>query len=391
VVVTRLRLRDFRTYASAQVDLGERLTIVHGPNGAGKTNLLEGLYFGCTGRSCRTTNEREVVRFDAGAARVEVTGRDRDGEHELSVGFQPGEAKRFKVDGAPAERLLDAPHRPLVSVFLPDRLELVKGPPALRRAHLDQLVAALWPARAETRRAYGRALAQRNALIARVRGGGSRSALAAWDGELARHGIALRDDRAAALELLRPRFAVAAEELGLVGAAELRYRPRSKAATAQELVEELAERIDSDLERGFTTHGPHRDDVAFVRDGRELRAYGSQGEQRLALLALLLAERAALEDERGAPPLLLLDDVMSELDAVRRERLVERLRVGQSVVTTTDLAHVPGAEEADVVRLRVEGGEVVPEGGADPDVDARPPEGGAAPPAPAESLEAARS
>jgi DNA replication and repair protein RecF len=383
VVVTRLRLRDFRTYGSAEVDLGERLTVVHGPNGAGKTNLLEGLYFGCTGRSCRTTNEREVVRFDAPAARVEVCGRDRDGEHELSVGFQPGEAKRFRVDGAPAERLLDAPHRPLVSVFLPDRLELVKGPPALRRAHLDQLVAALWPTRAATRRAYGQALAQRNALLARVRAGVSRSALAAWDQELARHGIELRDDRAAALELLRPRFADAAGELGLSGAAELRYRPRSRAVTADELVAELAERVDADLERGFTTHGPHRDDVAFVRDGRELRAYGSQGEQRLALLALLLAERAALEEERGAPPLLLLDDVMSELDAVRRERLVERLRVGQSVVTTTDLAHVPGADEPDVVRLRVEEGAVVPEGEVGGDSPAAAPAG-------AVSLEGAR-
>jgi DNA replication and repair protein RecF len=359
VVVTRLRLRDFRTYAAAEVELGERLTVVHGPNGAGKTNLLEALYFGCTGRSCRTTNEREVVRFDAPAARVEVQGRDRDGEHELSVGFQPGEAKRFKVDGAPAERLLDAPHRPLVSVFLPDRLELVKGPPALRRSHLDQLVAALWPARAATRRSYAQALAQRNALLARVRAGGSRGALSAWDLELARHGIALRDDRAAAVDLLRPRFAAAAGELGLAGEPELRYRPRSRASTAEQLAAELAERVDADLERGFTTHGPHRDDVALLRDGRELRAYGSQGEQRLALLALLLAERAALEDERGAPPLLLLDDVMSELDAERRERLVERLRIGQSVVTTTDLAHVPGADDADVVRLRVEDGAVV--------------------------------
>ena len=372
MVVTRLRLRDFRTYASAQVELGERLTVVHGPNGAGKTNLLEALYFGCTGRSCRTSNEREVVRFDAPAARVEVQGHDRDGEHELSVGFQPGEAKRFRVDGAPAERLIDAPHRPLVSVFLPDRLELVKGPPALRRAHLDQLVAALWPARASTRRAYSQALAQRNALIARVRAGASRSALAAWDQELARHGIALRDDRASAVALLRERFATAASELGLAGAAELRYRPRSRAATAEELAAELAERVDSDLDRGFTTHGPHRDDVALLRDGRDLRAYGSQGEQRLALLALLLAERAALQAERGAPPLLLLDDVMSELDADRRERLVERLRVGQSVVTTTDLAHVPGAEEDDVVRLRVEGGVVVAQTGRSQGVLARP-------------------
>ena len=358
MLVTRLRLRDFRSYASADVALGERLTVVHGPNGAGKTNLLEGLYFGCTGRSCRTATEREVVRFDAGAARVEVAGRDRNGAHELSVGFAPGEAKRLKVDGAPVERLLDAPVRPLVSVFLPDRLELVKGPPALRRAHLDQLVAALWPARAATRRAYSQALAQRNALLGRIRHGhGSRASLGAWDLELARHAVALRDDRARAVTHLDEPFAAVAGELGLSGRAALRYRPRSDAASAEELGAELAARIDADLERGFTGHGPHRDELLLLRDDRELRVYGSQGEQRLALLALLLAERAALEDERGAPPLLLLDDVMSELDAERRGRLVERLAgAGQSVITTTDLAHVPGAAAAGVVRLAVAAG-----------------------------------
>jgi len=360
MLVTRLRLRDFRSYVSADVALGERLTVVHGANGAGKTNLLEALYFGCTGRSCRTSNEREVVRFDAGATRVEVAGRDRDGAHELSVGFAPGEAKRLKVDGAPVERLLDAPVRPLVSVFLPDRLELVKGPPALRRSHLDALVAALWPSRTGTRRAYSQALAQRNALLGRIRAGrGSRESLAAWDLELARHGIALRDDRARAVVYLTERFAAVAAELGLTGAATLRYRPRSDAETPEQLAAELAERLDSDLDRGFTGHGPHRDELLLLRDRRELRVYGSQGEQRLALLALLLAERAALEEERGAPPVLLLDDVMSELDAERRERLVERIGgSGQSVITTTDLAHVPGAGARGVVRLNVTPGSV---------------------------------
>jgi DNA replication and repair protein RecF len=360
VLVTRLRLRDFRSYASADVALGERLTVVHGPNGAGKTNLLEGLYFGCTGRSCRTSSEREVVGFGASAARVEVSGRDRDGEHELSVGFAPGDAKRLKVDGAPVERLIDAAVRPLVSVFLPDRLELVKGPPALRRSHLDALVAGLWPARASTRRAYAQALAQRNALLSRIRAGtGSRASLAAWDLELGRHAIALREDRARAVALLDARYATVAGELGLLGAATLRFRPRSQAATPEAFAAELAERVDSDLERGFTGHGPHRDELLLLRDGRELRVYGSQGEQRLALLALLLAERAALEDERGAPPLLLLDDVMSELDAERRERLVERIAgAGQAVITTTDLGHVPGAGAAGVVRLRVAPGAV---------------------------------
>jgi DNA replication and repair protein RecF len=369
VRVERLRLRDFRTYAAADVAIGAGLTVLHGPNGAGKTNILEALYFGCTSRSCRTANEREVVRFDAPAARVEVDTRDREGDaHTLSVGFQPGEPKRLKVDGAPVERLADSPARPLVSVFLPDRLELVKGAPSLRRAHLDQLVAALWPARAGNRAQYSRALAQRNALLARVRAGRvGADALDAWDAELARWGVELRDDRAAAVDRVAARFPELAAELGLNGAAELRYRPRSRADDAAGLAAELAERRGSDLERGFTQHGPHRDDLLLVRDGRELKAFGSQGEQRLALLALLLAERAELADERGAPPLMLLDDVMSELDADRRGLLVARLDDGgQAVVTTTDLAHVPGGTAAGVVRLKVSPGTVLQEaaGGA---------------------------
>jgi DNA replication and repair protein RecF len=359
--VERLRLRDFRTYAAADVALGPSLTVVHGPNGAGKTNLLEALYFGCTSRSCRTTNERDVVRFDADAARVEVDTRDRDGAHELSVGFQPGEPKRLRVDGAPVERLADSPARPLISVFLPDRLELVKGTPALRRAHVDQLVAALWPARAATRSSYSRTLAQRNALLGRVRAGRvGDAALDAWDAELARWGVALRDDRAAAAERVADAFPAQAADLGLAGEAELRYRPRTRAASPDELQAELAERRPSDLERGFTQHGPHRDDLGLVRDGRELRSFGSQGEQRLGLLALLLAEREVLAAERGTPPLLLLDDVMSELDADRRALLVRRLDDGgQAVITTTDLAHVPGAGAAGVVRLAVSSGAVL--------------------------------
>jgi len=169
VIATRLTLRDFRSYEAADVRLGPGLTVVSGRNGAGKTNLLEAVYFGCTGRSCRTANEREVVRFGAGVTRLELDA-ERDGEsHHITVGFEPGEAKRLQVDGATVDRLTDAAARPLVSVFLPDRLDLVLGAPALRRAHLDQVIAALWPARVGTRRAYTAALGQRNALLAAIR------------------------------------------------------------------------------------------------------------------------------------------------------------------------------------------------------------------------------
>ena len=361
MIVDSVSLRSFRSYDRVEVRLGPGITVVAGRNGAGKSNLLEAIYFASTGRSCRTSNERECVSFGTSVLRLEMDVHSDDGVHKLCTGFQPGESKRFTVDGAPVERLADAAVRPLVSVFLPDRLELIAGTPSLRRAHLDQVVAALWPSRSGTRRSYSAALAQRNALVSAIRAGrAGRTSLPTWDAELARHGIALMEDRAATIERLRPRYAEHAAGLGLEGEAVLAYKPRSKATTPEALVEELAERVDGDLQRGFTGHGPHRDDLAFTLDGRDLRAYGSRGQQRLALLSLLLAEREELASVRGTPPLMLLDDPMSELDAGRRERLVEVLRRGgQSVIAATELGLVPGADAADVTRIAIVDGAVM--------------------------------
>jgi DNA replication and repair protein RecF len=358
--VTRLTLRDFRSYERAEVPLGGALTVVHGPNGAGKTNLLEALYVGATGVSCRTGNDRELVRFGAPAARVELSLTTDAADHTLAVGIATGERKRFSVDGSPVERLLDAPQRPLIGVFLPERLELVKGAPARRRAHLDQVVTALWPARAEVRRSYGRALQQRNALLSRYRGAGDAPGLDAWDAELAERGAALMADRAETVAAIAPGFAGHAGALGLPAAAELVYRPRSKATDAEGLMAELAERRADDLARGFTAHGPHRDDLALRCGGRDLRVYGSQGQQRVSVLALLLAERDAIAEQRPAPPLLLLDDVMSELDAERRARLVVAIGAagGQALVTATEPEHVPSDPDVPMTRIAVSPGTV---------------------------------
>jgi DNA replication and repair protein RecF len=359
LLVTDVTLRDFRVYDRAAATLGAGLTVITGPNGAGKTNLLEAVYFGCTGRSCRTSNDRELVRFGAGATRVTVHADGADGGHDLAVAFVPGEPKKMTVDGAGVERLLDSEHRPLVSVFLPDRLELVKGVPAGRRAHLDQFVAALWPSRAATRRTYAGALAQRNALLGRIRLGSSgRESLRAWDSELAGHALALMADRRAAVTALAAIFGSIAEQLGLDGDPTVNYRPRSEATTVEAFCVELTDRLDSDLERGFTGHGPHRDDLAFKRHGRELRTYGSQGQQRLVLLALLLAERQVIAERRDGAPLMLLDDVMSELDLTRRRALVHLLQQtpGQAVITATDIDHIPGADGPQSTRIAVDAG-----------------------------------
>src|SRR4051812_11660941 len=246
--VDRAEVRDFRNYARAEIALSPSLTIVSGANGAGKTNLLEAVYFGCTARSPRTSNERELVRRGGdGVARVVLDLHGDDGEHRIEVGFQPGEAKHLRVDDSPVESLSAVEVRPLASVFLPERLELVKGAPAARRAHLDQFVAALWPSRAETRTAYSRALAQRNALVGRIRAGAAgAAALDAWDAELARHGVRLMGDRDEAVTGLIPSFVALAGQLGLPGEAELRYRPRSDASDAEGLAAELRERRTAD-------------------------------------------------------------------------------------------------------------------------------------------------
>ncbi len=357
--VTAVNVRNFRSYERAAAPVGGSLTVVHGPNGAGKTNLLEAIYFGCTGRSCRTSNEREVVRFGADTTRVVVTAEDLYGTHELSVGLTPGEAKRMAVDGAAVERLLDFAGRPLVSVFLPDRLELIKGVPSLRRAHLDQLVTGLWPSRSANRRSYAQALAQRNALLSRIRAGtGSRSTIETWDAQLAAHALALMHDRSAAIDAVSDTFERVCALLSLDGDLKLSYRPRSKATDSEQLMRELGERLDSDIERGFTGHGPHRDDFSISRDGRELKTYGSQGQQRLALLSLLLAEREVIGEIRSSAPLMLLDDVMSEIDASRRQALVALIQSspGQALITTTDIDHVPGADADDVTRIDVRAG-----------------------------------
>lgn len=356
--ITALRLRDFRSYAAATVPLGAGVTVIHGRNGAGKTNLLEAIHLACTGQSFRSASERELVRFGAEVARVDLEASAEDGPHSISVGLAPGQRRRLQVDGAAADRVTDVPWRPLAAVFLPDRLELVKGGPSLRRAHVDQLVAGLWPARVATRRAYAQALAQRNALLAR--GGGDERSLDTWDAELARHGLALMDDRRRAIDAVAPRFAELTLGLGLDGDASVAYRPRSQARTRSDLMAELRERRDRDRDRRFTAHGPHRDDLAIRRLGRELRTFGSQGEQRVAILALLLSERGAIAEVRGTPPVMLLDDAMSELDAARRERLMAMLEdSGQSVITATELAQVPGAQHAGVARLAVADGVVL--------------------------------
>ncbi len=311
-----------------------------GPNGVGKTNLLEAIHVATQGFSPRTRTDVQLVRFGDDGARAAVTGRRGDVQLEIELTIRPGEGKRARLNGAvlrAAEQLRSAVS---TLVFTPDRLGVIKAAPAARRAYFDRALGRLLPARSTLSAEYGAAVAQRNAALRRARGGfSSADAVEPWTERCATIGAELVASRLEALEILRSSFAERAGELGLPEAT-LSYEgePPTREALDAALVR--------DLERGTTSLGPHLDDILLSSAGRDLRSFGSQGEQRLALLALLLAEAEAITARSGVPPLLLLDDVLSELDPARRRLLAERVRgVGQALITATDAAMLPA--EAD--------------------------------------------
>jgi DNA replication and repair protein RecF len=315
--------------------------LVVGPNGVGKTNLLESLHVATQGFSPRTHHDAQLIRFGETAGRVAVAGTRGPVPVEASVTLRQGQAKEARLNGARLPSAESLRRELSTLVFTPDRLAVVKGGPAARRAYVDRVLGRLFPARVSVPQDYLAALAQRNAALRRVQFGVSgRDALEPWTAQVAQLGAALVDSRRETVDRLQPGFAASTAELGLEDA-RLDYD-----ATAP-TEEALAARLDRDLDRGTTGLGPHLDDVLIAAGDRDLRHFGSQGEQRLAVLSLLLAEAELLDP----PPLLLLDDVLSELDPRRRTLLAERLQaMGQTVVTATHASAFP-LEPAQVVEV----------------------------------------
>ena len=311
--------------------------LVTGPNGAGKTNLLESLHVGTQGFSPRTRVDAQLVRFGREAARVALRGERAGVQLDLEVTLELGSGKRAAVNGARLRAAEQLRREVTTLVFTPDRLVVVKGGPAARRAYFDRVLGRLTPSRAGLSAEYGAAVGQRNAALRRVSQGlSSRDALAPWNEQVAALGAELVAGRHETVTALQPRFAERAGELGLSDT-ELRYEGEPPS------VEQLEARLDRDLDRGTTGLGPHLDDLGVLSADRDLRTFGSQGEQRLTVLALLLGEAELLEERRGVRPLLLLDDVLSELDLGRRQILADRVRSsGQALVTSASRSALPG-------------------------------------------------
>jgi DNA replication and repair protein RecF len=317
------------------LELAPALVLAVGPNGAGKTNLLESLHLGTQGFSPRTRNDAQIVRFGETAGRIALAGRRGRSTVSTELLLEPARGKRARLNGAPlrAAELLRSEATTLV--FTPDRLAIVKSSPAVRRAYFDRVLGRLYPARAGLSAEYGAAVGQRNAALRRTAGAlSSPDAVEPWTEQVIVLGTELVATRRQTLEALAGPFTRLAGAFGL-GEGRLVYVGEAPQR------DELDARFDRDVERGTTSAGPHLHDIAVLAGERDLRSFGSQGEQRIGVLALLLAEAEVLAG-RNAPPLLLLDDVLSELDVERRRILTELLPArGQTLITSTSAEALP--------------------------------------------------
>jgi DNA replication and repair protein RecF len=310
--------------------------LVAGSNGAGKTNLLEALHLGTQGFSPRARSDAQLVRFGAEVGRVRLRGQNGATRFESDVGLSPRDARRARFNGGTLASADQLRHELQALVFTPDRLAVVKAAPAIRRAYLDRTVGRLFPARTALPVEYAAAVGQRNAALRRLAAGASTpEALTPWTERVVALGEKLVAARQEAIALLAAAFARCAESLGIVGAS-VSYDGEPPT------VAEYEQRLPRDLERGLTGAGPHLHEVRLEADDRDLRSFGSQGEQRVAVLALVLAEAEILTERSGVRPLVLLDDVLSELDGDRRLALASLVSgAGQTIVTTTAAAALP--------------------------------------------------
>lgn len=357
----RLEIEGFRNYRQGRVALGPGVSIIVGRNGAGKTSLLEAAQYSICGRSFRTARDNEMVRAGEGFFRLSAALENGGVERCRHVSLRSGQPARVKQGGGPQWEQPGS-----VLCFTPDDLQLVKGAPAGRRRFVDDAISRRHAAYCKLARDYQKVLSQRNRFLQRARSGNARLAdISPWDRQLMSLAFQIFDARAAYCRELSPGFAEACTKIsGADISASLVYQSQltdfcdagNREAAA---IRELEQKWSIDLERCTTSIGTHRDDIGFLVDGKSMRVFGSQGEQRSTVLSLLLAD-ASLHASVATSPLLLLDDVLSELDPERRERLLAAVSNGlgsQVIITAADhnLIPVSGCEAATVLEIGGDG------------------------------------
>jgi DNA replication and repair protein RecF len=333
-MITDLRMQHFRSYKNASFELSPGVNIIVGPNGSGKTNLLEALLVLARGNSYRV-RDQELVQFGKPWTRLDC--HSSDGAHRtVKIVVKPEPSKQYELEGKLFKRLTLQHTLPVV-LFEPNHLQLFAGGSERRRDYLDDLLEQTTPGYGTTRRQYRRALAQRNTLL-KQGSGVPRAQLFPWDIRLSQLAGVLVRGRAELVERINKDLTKLYKELSQTKTkVTATYGNRWPAETYEsQFLKKLETSLNDDRQRGFTGTGPHREDLSVLFDSHPAQEIASRGEVRTAVLALKIIELNILEDIRQAVPLLLLDDVFSELDGGRRHALTDYLAPYQTFVTTTD-------------------------------------------------------
>ena len=353
----RLRLRNHRNYSQLDLAPGPGVNVFIGANGQGKTNLLEAVAMLALSSSPRARRESELVGPVAPGSRIEAEVETAGMTREITIALDvEGERTRrtIEVDGA-RRRAFDLPGHFRVTLFWPDDLGLVKAGPELRRRYLNQMLVQVEPGYARALAGLRRVLEQRNSLLKRIAAGdGGEDMLDAWNGELVKVGREIVDARAKAVASLEPEAARCHGRIAGGERLEIRY-----VGPPENLAEAVHNSLGEDLRRGSTSVGPHRDDLQVLLDGQDARSFASQGQQRTAVVSLKLAEAALIESRTGERPVLLLDDVLSELDGERRASLLGEVGGrGQVIVTSVEAGPFPADLIARAMVWTVEEGRI---------------------------------
>lgn len=334
-MISDVRLQQFRSYGDATFEFGAGVNIIVGPNGSGKTNLLEAILVLARGSSYRV-NDADLLQFNTDWFRLDAHLAPHDSLRTVKLVTVPRQVKSYELDGKSYVRLTLHHLLPVV-LFEPNHLQLLHGSPDGRRSYLDDILEQTQPGFAAYRRNYRRILAQRNSLLKRPQRPSTQE-LFPWNLRLSELGATIARARADLCAQLAVDFATVYTEISQAKTqVAIAYQPKFPLESYESnLLSKLESHLPEDITRGFTTYGPHREDFTVTFDARPADEYASRGETRTALLALKIIELQLLEAVRGVTPLLLLDDVFSELDGARRRALTGFLQKYQTFLTTTD-------------------------------------------------------
>ena len=349
--IQRVVLRNFRNIAAVDLMLAEGINILYGENAQGKTNFLESIYFCATGRSHRASRFRDLIMLSEKEAAIRVVTQSQSGNID-EIRMDINQSGKFStVNGLPMRKLGELYGRLSVVVFSPEDPSLVKAGPSGRRRFLDMELCQLYPAYYHDLRMYHKVLQQRNNLLREINYNDSlRDTLDVWDEQLVEYGNRIMQARRGFVERLGR---VAAEnQRDITGGREGLEISYDNDVDESDFLGGLQRKRGADIARGVTSLGIHRDDVLFNINGEDGRNFASQGQQRTAVLAVKLAEIEIVREEKGYPPVLLLDDVLSELDKGRQNYLLHSIDGLQAIITST------GAENAGGGYLRKDGARV---------------------------------